>query len=73
MSNNLVRSPCPLWRPLIHLGGDGALQESSGNSVGFKDRWKYDGEAISRVGFDDDTFRTGFAWEGGLMGGGGGG
>ena len=27
--------------------------------MGFKDRWKYGGEAISRVRFDDDTFRSG--------------
>ena len=32
------------------------LLESLSDSVGFRDRWKYSGEAISRVGFDNDTF-----------------
>ena len=35
------------------------ILESSGDSVRFRDRLKYCGEAISRVGFDDDTFRSG--------------
>ena len=35
------------------------ILESFGDSVGFKDRWKYSGETISLVGFDDGTFRSG--------------
>ena len=35
--------------------------ESSSDSAGFKDGWKDGGEAISRVGFDDGTFKSGFA------------
>ena len=35
------------------------ILESSGDTAGFRDRWKDDDEAISRVGFDDDTFRLG--------------
>ena len=34
------------------------ILESLGDHVGFKDRWKDSGEAISQVGFDDDTFRS---------------
>ena len=41
------------------------ILESSSDSAGFRDRWKDSGETISRVGFDDDTFRLG------LLGGGG--
>ena len=36
------------------------ILESSSDSAGFRDRWKYGGEAISRVGFDDDTFRSSY-------------
>ena len=35
------------------------ILESLGNNAVFRDRWKYGGEAISRVGFDDGTFRSG--------------
>ena len=35
------------------------ILESLGGSTGFKYRWKDDREAISRVGFDDGTFRLG--------------
>ena len=35
----------PLW-----------ILESSSDGVGFRDRWKDGGEAISRVRFDDGTF-----------------
>ena len=35
------------------------ILESSVDSVGFKERGKYSGEAISRVGFDDGIFRAG--------------
>ena len=35
------------------------ILESSGDNAGFRDRWKDDGEAITRVGFDDGTFRSG--------------
>ena len=33
--------------------------ESSSYSVGFREKGKYGGEAISRVGFDDDILRAG--------------
>ena len=35
------------------------ILESSGNSVGFREKGKYGGEAISRVGFSDGIFREG--------------
>ena len=35
------------------------ILESSGYSAGFRDMWKDGGEAISRIGFDDDTFGSG--------------
>ena len=35
------------------------ILESLGDSAGFRDRWKDDGEAISQVEFDDGTFRSG--------------
>ena len=35
------------------------ILESLGDSIGFEDRWKYSGETISRVGFEDGTFRSG--------------
>ena len=44
----VLRGLNPLWN-----------LESSGDNVGFIDRWKYGGEAISRVGFNDDAFRLG--------------
>ena len=46
---------------ILVLHGLNLLQilESSGDSVGFKDKWKDGDEAITRVGFDDDTFRSG--------------
>ena len=46
---------------ILVLYGMNPLQilESSSNSVGFRDRRKYGGETISRVGFDDGTFRSG--------------
>ena len=34
------------------------ILESLGDSVGFRDRWKDNGEAIFLVGFDDGTFRS---------------
>ena len=34
------------------------ILESSGDSARFRNRWKYDSEAISRVGFNDGTFRS---------------
>ena len=45
---------------ILGLHGLNPLQifESSGDSVGFSDKWKDGGEAISRVGFDDVTFRS---------------
>ena len=59
---------------ILVLHGLNPLQilEISGDSVGFRDRWKDDGEAISRVGFDDGTFRFGLhrmmvEWESGSM------
>ena len=46
---------------ILVLYGLNPLQilESSSNSAGFRDRWKYSGEAIYCVGFDDNTFRSG--------------
>ena len=41
------------------------ILESTGNTARFRDRWKDGGEAISRVGFDDGTFRSGLH---GMMG-----
>ena len=38
----------PLW-----------ILESSGDNAGFRERGKYGGETISRVGFGDDIFRAG--------------
>ena len=35
------------------------ILESLGDNARFRDRWKYCVEAISWVGFDDDTFRSG--------------
>ena len=35
------------------------ILESSGDCVGFRDRGRYGGEAISRVGFGDGNFRAG--------------
>ena len=35
------------------------ILESLVDSARFRDRWKDDGEAISRVGFDDGSFRSG--------------
>ena len=35
------------------------ILESLGDSVGFRERGKYGGEAISRVGFGDCIFRAG--------------
>ena len=44
----VLHGPNPLW-----------ILESSDDSAGFKERWKYDGEAISLVGFYDGTFKLG--------------
>ena len=46
---------------ILGLHGLNPLQilKSSGDSVGFRDRWKAGGEAISRVGFEHITFRSG--------------
>ena len=46
-------------RIILGLHGLNPLRilESSGDNAGFKDRWKYSGEAISRVEFDNGTFR----------------
>ena len=46
---------------ILILHGLNPLQilESSGDSAGFKDRWKNSGEAISWAGFNDGTFRSG--------------
>ena len=43
---------------LYHLNLLGIL-ESSGECARFSDRWNDGGEAISRVGFEDDIFRAG--------------
>ena len=35
------------------------ILESSGNNAGCSDRWNDSGEAIFRVGFEDDSFKAG--------------
>ena len=35
------------------------ILESLGDSARFRDSWNYGGEAIFRVGFEDDIFRVG--------------
>ena len=46
---------------ILGLHGLNPLQilESSVDNARFRDRWKYGGEAISRVEFDNGTFRFG--------------
>ena len=47
------------------------ILESSGDIVRLRDRWKYGGEAISWVEFNDDTFRSSLHVRGGGGGWGG--
>ena len=43
---------------LLHRLNPLEILESFSDSAGFSDSWKYGGEAIFQVGFDDGIFRA---------------